>query len=453
MGIIEKKKLTKYMSREHSFFYAHVWNEANRDTFDKFIFGINVKNMIFLMNKLGVLEVYYDLEELEEIFERIAEEVTKDSGLLDKTISEFDFYLEKLLPYLKNEKKIESLDELREYYENWARWWSPMAIIFVIPNNGRIPKNLRDRAFGIRAKTEKYSDDGDRVFLDFVKEKYGKFSDLANFMTPDEVYGIESLSELQVEEIRKRKEGYALATFSGKSRYVSLDELKSEAEKNDLRIEELKEECVVEIAGSVAYPGKICGRVRLILTKKDLDGVKNRDILVTYSTSPDYVPAMKKAAAIVTDEGGVTCHAAIVSRELGIPCVVGTKIGTGILKNGDFIEVNADEGIIRILERNPPRVEKKVLSELLHADWPIAVAQLANYGETIKDIEWSEEKFECFPYNAFERKNGSVYFYLDKNGIEWKKEQAAKFDKEKAMKIVSDSYDNFKDVILKERAG
>ena len=68
-------------------------------------------------------------------------------------------------------------------------------------------------------------------------------------------------------------------------------------------------------------------------------------------TRPDYIVAMKKAGAIVTNEGGITCHAAIVSRELGIPCVIGTKHATKILKNGDFIEVDADNGIIRILER------------------------------------------------------------------------------------------------------
>ena len=64
-------------------------------------------------------------------------------------------------------------------------------------------------------------------------------------------------------------------------------------------------------------------------------------------TRPELVPAMKKAAAIVTDEGGLTSHAAIVSRELGIPCVVGTKISTKIFKDGDLVEVNANHGSVR----------------------------------------------------------------------------------------------------------
>jgi pyruvate,water dikinase len=66
-------------------------------------------------------------------------------------------------------------------------------------------------------------------------------------------------------------------------------------------------------------------------------------------TLPDYVPAMKKAAAIITDEGGVTCHAAIVSRELKIPCIVGTKIATKVLKDGDMVDVNANHALVTIL--------------------------------------------------------------------------------------------------------
>lgn len=70
------------------------------------------------------------------------------------------------------------------------------------------------------------------------------------------------------------------------------------------------------------------------------------------TTHPDYVPTMQKAAAIVTDEGGITSHAAIVSRELGIPCVVGTKTATKTLKDGDYVEVDGGRGIARIIKKS-----------------------------------------------------------------------------------------------------
>jgi pyruvate,water dikinase len=72
-------------------------------------------------------------------------------------------------------------------------------------------------------------------------------------------------------------------------------------------------------------------------------------VIVAEMTNPDYVPWMKRAAAFVTDEGGMTCHAGIVARELGKPCVVGTKIATKVFKDGDMLEVDAMNGLVRRL--------------------------------------------------------------------------------------------------------
>ncbi|GAG17127.1 unnamed protein product, partial [marine sediment metagenome] len=73
-------------------------------------------------------------------------------------------------------------------------------------------------------------------------------------------------------------------------------------------------------------------------------------ILVTNMTTPDLMQAIEKVVAIVTDEGGILCHAAIVSREFGIPCVIATKIATKVLKDGDLVEVDADKGIVKIIK-------------------------------------------------------------------------------------------------------
>lgn len=102
--------------------------------------------------------------------------------------------------------------------------------------------------------------------------------------------------------------------------------------------------------GTVASPGPVLrGRVQIIMNSYDADAFNAGSILVTPMTSPEYLPAMKTAKAIVTDEGGLTCHAAIVSRELGVPCVIGTKSATAVLKDGDEIELNATTGTIRKL--------------------------------------------------------------------------------------------------------
>ncbi len=105
-----------------------------------------------------------------------------------------------------------------------------------------------------------------------------------------------------------------------------------------------------EIKGMVASRGKAQGRVKKILKIHDMANMKKGNILVSSMTRPEMVPAMKLAAAIVTDEGGVTSHAAIVSREMKIPCIIGTKIATQVLKDGDMVEVDADKGVVRILK-------------------------------------------------------------------------------------------------------
>lgn len=103
--------------------------------------------------------------------------------------------------------------------------------------------------------------------------------------------------------------------------------------------------------GTTAFPGAATGTVRLIFGPADMKKMKRGDILVSPATTPSVVPAMKLAGAIVTDEGGLTCHAAIVSRELKKPCVVGTKVASKTLKDGNRVEVDADKGIVRKLQR------------------------------------------------------------------------------------------------------
>ncbi len=98
--------------------------------------------------------------------------------------------------------------------------------------------------------------------------------------------------------------------------------------------------------GLAASPGTAVGKVIVIEDINEIARVKDGDILVTGMTNPDMVPAMRKAAAVVTDEGGRTCHAAIVSRELGIPCIVGSKNGTAVLAEGMLVTVDATRGVV-----------------------------------------------------------------------------------------------------------
>src|SRR3989344_9056294 len=106
-----------------------------------------------------------------------------------------------------------------------------------------------------------------------------------------------------------------------------------------------------EISGVAVYPGIISGRVKIVLSPKGSANVERGDILVTTTSTPDFLPAMMRAAAFVTDIGGITSHAAIVAREMKKPCVIGTKVATKVFADGDLVEVDANKGVVRVLQR------------------------------------------------------------------------------------------------------
>jgi pyruvate, water dikinase len=100
------------------------------------------------------------------------------------------------------------------------------------------------------------------------------------------------------------------------------------------------------VTGLAAAPGVVAGRVRVLRTPSEGAQLEPGEILVAPMTNPDWVPVIRRAAALVTDSGGMTCHAAIVSRELGVPCVVGTRQGTELLRDGLLVTVDADHGVL-----------------------------------------------------------------------------------------------------------
>jgi len=159
--------------------------------------------------------------------------------------------------------------------------------------------------------------------------------------TGTEIRSYLSGQKLNQPEIEERFNGSAILA-NGENR-----EIITGSKVSDLELE-LEATDNSEIVGQSAFKGVAIGEVKIIFNpateaKKFNDG----DILVTGMTRPEYVQLMKKAAAIITDAGGMLCHAAITARELKKPCVIGTKNATKVLKDGDTVEVDADKGTVR----------------------------------------------------------------------------------------------------------
>ncbi|MBI2129525.1 hypothetical protein HYU07_04765 [Candidatus Woesearchaeota archaeon] len=191
----------------------------------------------------------------------------------------------------------------------------------------------------------------DRIFDEVEKRIKVKKSELYNYLFNEVMATLESGRLASKDELSKREH---LACFS----YLEGEEIKTIMlyGKDALDVLDFFKKKREEIAkkgiikGFIASVGNgektIEGKARVVFDPVK-DAFSNGEILVTGMTRPEFVPLMKKAKAIITNEGGITTHAAIISRELKIPCIIGTKIATDILKSGDIVEIDMEKGIIR----------------------------------------------------------------------------------------------------------
>ncbi|MFH1089183.1 MAG: PEP-utilizing enzyme [Candidatus Uhrbacteria bacterium] len=175
---------------------------------------------------------------------------------------------------------------------------------------------------------------------------------LAGYLLFDELFCDKKYFKDHSEEIKSRVNGFDVFCSYVGEHFVEYG--KFEGNQKVIEVFRTKRSGIInketKIFGQIGSSGKAVGRVRKILNiLTDSANFCDGEILVTGMTRPEYVPFMKKAAAIITDEGGITCHAAIVARELKKPCIIGTKIATQVLHDGDLVEVDADNGIVRKL--------------------------------------------------------------------------------------------------------
>ncbi len=187
-----------------------------------------------------------------------------------------------------------------------------------------------------------------RPLLAAIASRFGLSYRELLYFTPTEICAaLDNKTVLSRESVAYRNKNYCVLMSAGEENIID----------NPLEVQELintfipakSTAAVREFRGTVAAPGKARGKAKIFIVPENLDKMNEGDILVTPMTSPDFIPLMKKAAAIVTDIGGLLSHAALVSRELQKPCIIGTKIATQVLKDGDSIEVDAEQGIVRKL--------------------------------------------------------------------------------------------------------
>jgi len=163
------------------------------------------------------------------------------------------------------------------------------------------------------------------------------------FLSPEEiVLFIKGQEAVKRSEIKARQQ-FCVVLIKGRGVTSLTGLIAQNYLKTNIQQEKIRKNLTI-IHGTAAYLGRVTGRVKVINRTNEMGKVEAGDILVAAQTTPDLVPAMKKAAAFVTDIGGITSHAAIVAREMKKPCIIGTKIATQVLHDNDLVEVNANEG-------------------------------------------------------------------------------------------------------------
>ncbi|MDO8556950.1 MAG: PEP/pyruvate-binding domain-containing protein [Candidatus Jorgensenbacteria bacterium] len=335
--------LEKQHTRDYSLIKLACWISSDLEGLKQEI-GVSVRNTLFLSNG-DYVKAYYKNSELIKAFTKITE-VARDNNKVKYWIDSYRKYFYELEPYLKKEKEIGHLEELKVFFEKYKNFWKFLAIVFVIPNIKAISKKSRDNALRVRKETQGFTE-ADGIFRVGLKNCFPNVQEsLLKFLLPEEIFGN---NKIDIKKLRQRKKGYIYfenQIFVGSSikNFLRRKNIRFDDERIILNNKELK--------GQIGFPGIVSGRVKVCIAVKQISKVRNGNILVASMTTPDFIPAMQRASAFVTDEGGITSHAAIVARELKKPCIIGTKIATQVLKDGDMVEVDADKGIVKLLKRD-----------------------------------------------------------------------------------------------------
>lgn len=338
-------KLSTIFSREKALFYFCMWDESDRLGYERFA-GHRVRHNLFLKEEpVGKTSVWYANQEMEAFYGSLVNKLATEPTTLDTMERKLDEEWMHIGPYLQNEKRMEHIDDFQTYYQHLVEWWSAMTVLFHLPERPEVEASLQLRAMQRRTTSEKYTEKMSGVMTEFWEHRYPEYQSLARVITPHEAMRLArgQMSDDERRRVEARREGFGMLN----GQVFLLPTLEEAMDMLGVHLEEDKVEEVNEVKGMCAYTGCVQGTVHLVLKNEDINSFQPGQILVTQMTNPNFVSAMKKAAAIVTDEGGVTCHAAIVAREFEIPCVVGTKIATKVLKGGERVEVDAEMGMVR----------------------------------------------------------------------------------------------------------
>jgi len=342
MSAGEKQVFEKAYSRDFGLVLEHLWIEGltreNKETF-------SAENPYYPVVALYVtgenLEIWENEAAIKWYTDRVLEKNKGGTEFIQGVIAEYSGLMEKLEAQWA-EGPLAEKDRLTEYLETVRRAVLLFSLWYYSCIDERTPDNVRVLVDAVREKDEFFA--RNNIYLKDCIVALGGERSLANLVLPGEFPEIPSNSVLG-----GRMTGVVIT--GSETVFSSLEAFADAHPQYEFIDLEHVPTAASEVHGSVGNKGVVQGRVRIVKNERNCAEVQAGEILVSPMTTPDFIAAMKIAAAYVTDEGGIMCHAAIIARELKKPCVIGTKIATKVLHDGDMVEVDADKGAVRILER------------------------------------------------------------------------------------------------------
>ena len=313
--------------------------------------GVNLKKNL-LMCEEGLSSNYIAKKDLDLYCNYLAKEVIRNNFLVNKwsedTISTAE-QIFKILNKLKDEKNLTAanLEELKsEFYKHVPPHFSIKKVIDYLPK--KLQLKFMPKLLQARLKTENLFNAVDfalRSYCKKISKETERSEMLTKYLTIEEI--ISYLKDKKLpgkKELIDRAKGTAMFCENESFNLIINDEF------NTLQ-KFLIGQSGDTLKGSPAFKGIAKGIARIVLDPYNVRIFNKGDILITGMTRPEFLPLMKIASAFITDAGGLLSHAAIVARELKKPCILATESASKVIKNGDFIEVDANKGIIKILKR------------------------------------------------------------------------------------------------------
>lgn len=340
----------KYWSGKWSLLSSFYWGKYYTSQMEEHL-GHKLKFAV-LISKNGASSCYFEEEDRRQFGLHLGKKVLADDNYVAEFCVELKRKADALVDFTSNFSDVEiNLQKFEKYLEMFWEYTgnhiSPRNIIDYLPeekSRQHLPlfQDARLYTENVFVETEKFM----QYVAAKLENKIGRPKHLILCFLGHEFEKIfdEEIVLISAEVLNQRFEHSALVFANGEMKLFCGDEAR-EIENAVLGLDKR----VDVIQGTTAYPGAVVGRVRIVLDPQEAGDFCDGDILVAGMTRPEYVPLMKKAGAIVTDGGGILCHAAIVAREIKKPCVVGAKIATHVLMDGDMIEVDAGEGIVKRL--------------------------------------------------------------------------------------------------------